>query len=147
MKHPIWSIDGVLTGTTTKSLSGPESNGIEGILHISQSSRTGTSPPNALLVGGSYPSAVMQLAYSSAPAESYTDFDLYYHMNFNNNVLLAKHILLKVVLWLSSLALSRADSADFPDSLSPSVPIIHLSRQVFQSISCASTELMLISSC
>ena len=42
-----WSIqpiDGTLTGTTTPKQSGPGCNGNEGVLHISQDSRTGTSP-------------------------------------------------------------------------------------------------------
>ena len=35
-----WTRDGILIGTTTLSLSGPGSNGNEGVLHIPQSSKT-----------------------------------------------------------------------------------------------------------
>ena len=38
-----WSINGTLTGTTTPSESGPESNGNEGVLHTPQFIRVGTS--------------------------------------------------------------------------------------------------------
>ena len=41
-------IDGTLTGATTLGQSGPGSNGNEGVLHIPQSSITGTSPPHAV---------------------------------------------------------------------------------------------------
>ena len=42
-------LDGTLcTGATTPAQSGPGSNGNEGVLHIPQGSRTGTSPPDAL---------------------------------------------------------------------------------------------------
>ena len=62
-----------LTGTTTPDLSGPGSNGNEGVLHIPQSSRTEASPSDAVQYHiqdthwgrGSYPSAEMQLAYST----------------------------------------------------------------------------------
>ena len=40
----IQPIDGTLTGTTTPGQSGPGSNGDEGVLHIPQTSKTGTSP-------------------------------------------------------------------------------------------------------
>ena len=49
------------------------SNGIEGVLHISQSSRTGASPSDCLalylehLLWWSNPSAAIHLAYSTAP--------------------------------------------------------------------------------
>ena len=50
-------------GVITLNQSGPKSNGYEGILHISQNSKSGNSPPNfltsylgQLLAGGSYPS-------------------------------------------------------------------------------------------
>ena len=39
---------GPLTGATTPGQSGPGSNGNEGVLHIPQGSRTGTSPPDAV---------------------------------------------------------------------------------------------------
>ena len=38
----------------------------------------------------------------------------------------------------------RTASTDFPDPLSPLVPIIHRSRQVFQATTCISTELLQI---
>ena len=66
----IWCIDWILSGATTPAQSGPESDGNEGVCHI-----TGTSPsdclvsdPGHLLGGGSYPSAEKQLVYSTAPA-------------------------------------------------------------------------------
>ena len=40
----IWPIDGTLSGTTTAVQSGPGSNVNEGVLHIPQISRAGTSP-------------------------------------------------------------------------------------------------------
>ena len=40
----IWSIDEILSGTTTPSQSQPESNGNERILHMPQSSRNRVSP-------------------------------------------------------------------------------------------------------
>ncbi len=71
-----------LADTTTSSQSGPGSNGNEGVLYIPQRSRTEASPSDCLvsysgysLLGPSYPSAEIQLAYSSvlldkaAPAE------------------------------------------------------------------------------
>ena len=68
-----------LSGATTLGLSGPGSNGNEGVLHIPQSSHiTGTSPSDCLMSypghffcggGGSYPSAEMQLVYSTATAD------------------------------------------------------------------------------
>ena len=39
----IWPTNGTLTSTTTQGQSGPESNGNESVLHISQTSRTGAS--------------------------------------------------------------------------------------------------------
>ena len=47
----------------------------------------------------------------------------------------------------SSSSSSCDDSTDFPDSLPPSIPITHCSRQVFQTTSCICTKQMLISSC
>ena len=38
-----WPIDVILTGTTTPSRGGPRGNDNEGVLHIPQSSRTGSS--------------------------------------------------------------------------------------------------------
>ena len=46
----------------------------------------------------------------------------------------------------TSLSSSCAICTDFPDSLSPSVSIIHRFRLVFQALSCVRTELLLISS-
>ena len=55
----IWPIDKTLSSATTPGQSGPGSNGKEGVLYISQSSKTGTSPldcfisyPEHLLVRG-----------------------------------------------------------------------------------------------
>ena len=67
---------GTLSGTTTPGQSGPGSNGNEGVVHIPQSSRTGASPIRWFsvisrpLVGREhYPSAEMQLVYSTAPGD------------------------------------------------------------------------------
>ena len=48
----IWPIDRTLSDATTQGQSGPRSNGNEGVLHISQGSRTGASPSGSLM---SYP--------------------------------------------------------------------------------------------
>ena len=45
---PIQPIDGTLTDTTTPGQSGPWSNGDEGVLHIPQTSTTGTSPSDSV---------------------------------------------------------------------------------------------------
>ena len=45
----IWPIDRTLSGATTSSQSGPGSNSNEGVIHISQSSKTGASPSNSLV--------------------------------------------------------------------------------------------------
>ena len=66
-----------MSGATTPGQSGPGSNGNKGVLRIPQSSSiTGTSPSDCLvsypghsLGGGSYPSAEIQSAYSTAPAD------------------------------------------------------------------------------
>ena len=65
-----------LSGATTPGQSGPGSNGNERVLRIPQSSSiTGTSPSDCLmpypghLLGWSYPSAAVQLVYSTAPAD------------------------------------------------------------------------------
>ena len=70
----IWLINRTLSGTTTKSQSGPGSDGNKGVLSIPQSSSiTGASPSDCSvsypghLLGGSYPSAEMQSIYSTAP--------------------------------------------------------------------------------
>ena len=52
-KSSIWPIDRTLSGATTLGLSGPGSDGNEGVLCIPQSSRiTGASPSDCLM---SYP--------------------------------------------------------------------------------------------
>ena len=66
-----------LTGTTTPNQSGPGSNSNETVLHILSSRRTRASPLDVLTSypghlferGGSYPSAEMQLAYSTTPID------------------------------------------------------------------------------
>ena len=72
----IWPIDTTLSVATTLSQSGFQSNGNEGVLHIPQSSSiTGASSSDCfVLYTGhslveSYPSAVMPLLYSAAPAD------------------------------------------------------------------------------
>ena len=58
-----------LLGTTTPGQSGPERKGNERVLHIPQSSNTGAIPSDGNSLGvGFYPSAVMQSAYSTSPA-------------------------------------------------------------------------------
>ena len=66
----------ILISTTTLDLSGPDLNGNEGVLHIPQSFRTGASPSDSLVLYlghslgvRSYPSAEMQAAYSTVPAD------------------------------------------------------------------------------
>ena len=72
--HSIWPIDKTLSGATTTSQSGPESDGNEEILRIPQSSSiTGISPSDYLVsypghsLGESYPPAEMQSVYSTTP--------------------------------------------------------------------------------
>ena len=67
----IWHIDRTLSGVTTPSQREPGSNDNEEVLYILKSSSiTGTSPSDGTLVGGgAYPSAEMQLVYSTAPAQ------------------------------------------------------------------------------
>ena len=71
----IGPIERILSGTTTPSQSGPGSNGHKGALHIPHSFKAGTLPLDFLLCQnqethgkGSYPSAEMQLVYSTVPA-------------------------------------------------------------------------------
>ena len=74
----IWSIDRTQLVATTPGQSGPGTDGNQRVLILPQSSTiTGTSPSNCLvsypghwllLGGGSYPSAEVQLVYSTAPA-------------------------------------------------------------------------------
>ena len=71
----IWPIDKTLSGATTLGYSGPGSNGNEEVLHIPQSSKTGASPSEGLILypgyslEESYPSAEMQSVYSTAPVD------------------------------------------------------------------------------
>ena len=44
-------MDEILTGTTTLGLSGPGSNGNEGVLHIPQTSKTEVSLSHDLMLG------------------------------------------------------------------------------------------------
>ena len=60
----IWPIDKTLSGAATPGQSEPGSDGNEGVLSVPQSSSIGTSPLDCLV---SYPSAVVQLVYSTAP--------------------------------------------------------------------------------
>ena len=72
----IWPIDWTLWGALTPVQNGAGSNGNKGALHIPQSSWTG-APPSDCLVSypqyslgiGSYPSAEVQSAYSTAPSD------------------------------------------------------------------------------
>ena len=48
LNSSVWPLDMTLTSSTTLSPSGPGSNDNKGILHISQSFRTGASPSDAL---------------------------------------------------------------------------------------------------
>ena len=71
----IWPIDMTLLGATTPCQIGPGNDGNEGVFHIPQSfSITSALPSDCLmsylgnLLGGSYPSAEMQLVYSIVPA-------------------------------------------------------------------------------
>ena len=67
--------DRTLSDATNPGQIGPESDGNEGVLHVSRSSRlTEASPSDCLMsyqghwLRGSYPSAEMQSMYSTAPA-------------------------------------------------------------------------------
>ena len=75
MFSSVWPIDMTWSGSNTPGQSEPGSDGNEKVLHIPQSSSiTGTSPSDCLvsyqghLLWMSYPSAEMQLEYSTAPA-------------------------------------------------------------------------------
>ena len=48
LNSSLWLRDGALTGTTNPGQSEPESTGNERVFHIFQSSRTGTSPSDAV---------------------------------------------------------------------------------------------------
>ena len=70
----IWTTDNTLLSATTPGQSGPGSTGNEGVFYIPHIlSFTGASPSDFLMsypghtLGESYPSAEMQLVYSTAP--------------------------------------------------------------------------------
>ena len=72
----IWPIDGTLSSTTTPSQSEPESNGNEGVISFLQSYKTEASRLDGLVSypvhshwWASYPSAEMQSANSTVPAD------------------------------------------------------------------------------
>ena len=76
------------TATITLDQSGPVSNGNAGVLYISQSSKTGVSPSDGLVLysghsfGEGYSSAEMQSVYSIAPADNasrgqFSNFTIY----------------------------------------------------------------------
>ena len=72
----IWPIDRTLSGLTTSGQSGPGNDGSEGVLRISRSSISIGALPSDYLVAypghllkESYPSAGMQLVYSTALAD------------------------------------------------------------------------------
>ena len=72
----IWPIDSTQSDATTPGQSGLGSNGNERALRIPQSSSITKAPLSDCLVsylghslGESYPSAVMELMYSTAPAD------------------------------------------------------------------------------
>ena len=76
LNNSIKSINWTLSGATTPGQSGPGNDGNEGVLRIPQSSSiTGTSPSDYFVTypGHSlkefYPSAEVQLVYSTAPAD------------------------------------------------------------------------------
>ena len=72
LNNSILPINRTLSGATTQGQSRPRSNGNEGVLHISQSSRNGASTLDCFvsLVGdGSNPYAEKQSAYFTTPAD------------------------------------------------------------------------------
>ena len=74
-----------MSGSSTPGQSGPGSNVNEGLLHIPLISKAGALPSDGFNVisrtlgGGSYPSAEMQLVYSTAPVD-WTIYDLKTHV-------------------------------------------------------------------
>ena len=75
LNSSIWLIHGSLSGATIPGQSGSRSDDNEGVLRFLQSYRiTGASPLDGLMsypghsLVGSYPSAEIQLVYSTAPA-------------------------------------------------------------------------------
>ena len=76
--NSIWR---TLSGATTPSQGGPESNGNEKVLYFTQISKTWDSLsdrlmsfPGQSLVGKSYPSAETQSIFSTAPADWVTKY-------------------------------------------------------------------------
>ena len=63
----ICPIDRTLSGATTPGQSGPGSDGNEGVLHIPQSSKTGASLPDGLML---YPGQLSDESYSCRDAVS-----------------------------------------------------------------------------
>ena len=49
LNNSVWAIDGILTGTTMRSLGGPGTNDNGGVVHIPENSKTETSPGDAVL--------------------------------------------------------------------------------------------------
>ena len=71
----IWPIDRTLSGTTTQGLSGPGSDGNEGVLCIPQSSSITEASPSdclALYLGHLLGESEMQLVYSTTAANRAT---------------------------------------------------------------------------
>ena len=64
----IWPIDRTLLGATIPGQSGPGSDGNEAVLCIPKSSIINAVSPSDCLEVGSYPSAEIQLVYSTALA-------------------------------------------------------------------------------
>ena len=86
------SIDETLTGTTIPSQGGPGSNGNEGILLTSQSSRTGASPPDPVLhhiqdtVNKGFRILGFLLLYFKNPAKiSFLKFLFFKNFSWKNN--------------------------------------------------------------
>ena len=93
LNSAIWSMYGILTGTTTPSLRESWSNGNEGVCHLLQSSRTGASLLGSLV---SYPGHLwISIFYSSSQLG---------YMNFSSLVteyLWAKELIIqKVKTWI-----------------------------------------------
>ena len=87
--YSIWLIDKTLSGDITPGQSGSGNNDSEGVRHIPQISKVGTSPSDGVTsyqdtrCGGSYLSAEMQSVYSSASAD--WDIILAYIFEYANN--------------------------------------------------------------
>ena len=81
----IWAIDRTLSGATTLGQSEPGSDGNQGVLRLPQSSSiTGSSPSDCLVsylghsLGGPYPSAEVQLLYSTDPSDWAVTYEGWY---------------------------------------------------------------------